>query len=322
MKIAYLQIIRVCDQNCIFCAQPQNGKVLQLKEVIKKMVYFKSIWIQKLIITWWEPTLHKDFLKIIYIANKFGFHIIIQTNWNQLSNEALVNWLKDYHNVTYIISLHSHLASIHDFLKRSSWSYYKTKRWITNLYKVLKGKVIIKLAIALTIYNLKYIKETVSAFLSDFPFLDGIIFNNLDTYNIPFKDYYMVPKLNSFNSNFLEALWLVLASWKTLNIERIPLCYLYWYEAYSDSLEYILWKDLKYVDYLQDDRKSEFINERKRTPKTAYWKRCIECSLKDYCWWIPQLWVIYKETDLIPQKVSKKYIDNILKIYYTNNNEG
>ncbi len=319
MKVAYLQIIRICNQNCIFCAQPQNWQIMSLLDIMKQLIVYNKNWIKKLIITWWEPTLHKDFLKIIKVSLKFWFKCVIQTNWNQLSDIKLIDWLKDFPNLEFIISLHSHDPLIHDFLKKSPGSFEKTKQWLLYLHKIFWNKIIIKLAIAINIYNITTIKETITFFLKNFDFINWIILNNLDVYNIPKINYNIVAKLNQFDDNFRNALKLIIWAWKSLNIERIPLCYLKWFEAYSDSLEYILWEDIKYVHYLQHDRKSEFIDKNIRTPKTAYSEKCSLCDLKKYCGWIPKLGEIYNHNDLLPQKMTQKELEEILSIYYYNN---
>lgn len=318
MKSAYLQIIRICNQDCIFCAQPQNGKILSIPAILKQMIFYKKSWVQKIIITWGEPTLHKDFLKVVRMASRFGFKILIQSNGNQFSNETLVNGLSQFTWLEFIVSLHSHESAIHDQVKRSPGSFEKTRKWLFYLTDKLSD-VTIKIAIALNIYNIETISETTAFFMKTFPFVKWFILNNLDVYNIPKDQYHIVASLSQFDDNFRTWLKNVLKTDRTINIERVPLCYLTGLEEYADSLEYILWNDMKYVHYLQEDRESFFLDTEIRTPETAYGKNCQSCDLKKICGWIPKLWEIYDENDLHSQKRTEEEFNTILKKYYAIN---
>lgn len=320
MKTAYLQIIRICNQDCIFCAQPQNGRILTLKDIFRQLLFYKKNWIKQVIITWWEPTLHKDFVSIVRLTHSFGFFTTIQTNWNQLEDGKIVRNLQGLQNISFIISLHSHIAAIHDAIKNSKWSFIKTVRWILVTHQILP-QIQIRIAIALNIYNIPYLDKTIKYYLNEFPFVSWYILNNLDAYNIQKKFYKIILPLSSFQEEaFRHALQLVVENQKSLNIERIPLCYLEGYEMFSDWLEYILGWDEKYVHFLQDDRESKFIDKSVRTPATAYGKLCVECDLKSLCWWIPKLWELYDETELIPKKISSDKIERIISTFKLLNN--
>ncbi|PIQ41403.1 hypothetical protein COW06_03070 [Candidatus Gracilibacteria bacterium CG12_big_fil_rev_8_21_14_0_65_38_15] len=318
MKSAYLQIIRICNQDCIFCAQPQNGKILSVPEIIKQMIFYKKSSVEKLIITGGEPTLHKDFLKIVGLAQKFGFKIIIQSNGNQFNNIELVKGLSRFKGLEFIISLHSHESVIHDQIKRSPGSFEKTKNGLFYLLDNLQD-VSIKIAIAINIYNITSIKDMIESFIQIFPSVTGFVLNNLDVYNIPKDQYHIVADLPQFDDNFRDALDKVIKSGRTLNIERIPLCYLKGFEQYADSLEYILGNDIKYAHYLQEDRKSFFLDRDIRTPETAYGKNCQNCDLKKICGGIPKLGEIYDENDLETQTLTPHAFDIILEKYYSIN---
>jgi sulfatase maturation enzyme AslB (radical SAM superfamily) len=318
MKSAYLQIIRICNQDCIFCAQPQNGKILSIPGILKQMIFYKKSGVQKIIITGGEPTLHKDFLKIVGMAYKFGFKVLIQSNGNQFSDEKLVDWLSQFAWLEFIVSLHSHEGAIHDSVKRSPGSFEKTRKWLFFLYNKIPD-VTIKIAIALNIYNIESIRETTAFFMETFPFVKWFVLNNLDVYNIPKDQYHIVAKLPQFDDAFREWLSNVLKTGRTINVERVPLCYLTWLEEYADSLEYILWNDMKYVHYLQEDRESFFLDVNIRTPETAYWKNCQSCDLRKICGWIPKLGEIYDENDLHTQTRTKEEFNAILDKYYAIN---
>ncbi len=319
MRSAYLQIIRICNQNCIFCAQPQNWNIMNIKSILKQFIFYKKNKINKVIITWWEPTIHSNLKEIINIWQKFWFKLIIQTNWLLLSEDIIISKLSKYKEVDYIISIHSHKSEIHDFLKNYEWSFKNTVKWIKKLYKTNNSKI--KFSIAVNKYNIWEFKETIKFLLREFPYVEWFIINNLDVYNIPEYNYDIVAQLSKFDNNFREWLKLIVNSNKKLNIERVPMCYLEWFEQYADSMEYILWWDIKYVHFLQKDRESQFLDKIKRTPDSAFWKNCNICSLRKFCWWIPMLWILYNTQELVPIVKTDKYIDEILKNFYLINDE-
>jgi 2-iminoacetate synthase ThiH len=48
-KIAYLQLHRICDQECLFCAQPSNGASLDEDSLKKQIQLFHTEGYSKII---------------------------------------------------------------------------------------------------------------------------------------------------------------------------------------------------------------------------------------------------------------------------------
>ena len=93
MKSGYLQITRKCNNECIFCSNPQFEKELTIKEAKKKIDDFKDI--KTVIITGGEPTIYPYLSNIIkYILEK-GYEPKIISNGVKLCNKLFVRELFD-----------------------------------------------------------------------------------------------------------------------------------------------------------------------------------------------------------------------------------
>ena len=69
-KIAYLQLHRICDQDCIFCAQPSNGASLDYETLTAQIVTFQQEGYSKIIFSGGEPSLNKDLIRIVEFTQK------------------------------------------------------------------------------------------------------------------------------------------------------------------------------------------------------------------------------------------------------------
>jgi len=84
-----------CNLNCIFCFWPKKENYYKSIEAIEEIIK-NNIDKEYIVLSWWEPLLHKDINEIIkLIYKKYNKKIILHTNWILLDNNFL-NLNKNY----------------------------------------------------------------------------------------------------------------------------------------------------------------------------------------------------------------------------------
>lgn len=312
-KIAYLQLHRICDQECVFCAQPSNGSVLDFKAIKKQIDDFVSDWYTKIIFSWGEPSLNKDFFEVIAYGKSLGIEMTILSNGHKFSEydfakRAIECWLLQYH-----ISLHSHIASIHDALVKKPWS---LKRCFRALHNLLALSAHITINITINAYNVSYFDKLIKAILKEFPTIHGFIINNLETTQIPKEHYSVIAKLSDIKKTIPSTLKIIEDSGKKFRIERVPLCYIRGFEHHSTDLEYVIDGEEKFLHYLWESRVSHKVKKENYVHSSKYGESCFQCDLKWLCAGQEGLNIHYFPLELIPQKVSNIEKENIIKNFY------
>ena len=64
-ELAYLQVSRVCNQKCLFCSNPANGRVISWDEAVTWVDSFAKAGAAGVILTGGEPTLFPELSRLI-----------------------------------------------------------------------------------------------------------------------------------------------------------------------------------------------------------------------------------------------------------------
>lgn len=308
-KIAYMQLHRICDQECIFCAQPSNWNYMNFDEIRKQIDSYVLKWYEWVIFSWWEPSISPFFFETLEYSQKNNLDMSILTNWHMFENEdfakkSIEYWLKKYH-----ISLHSHIKKIHDKIVLKEWWYIRSLKAMNNILKYWWNLTV---NITINSKNVKFFDKTILFFIKLFPRLDWFIINNLETSQIKSKYYSIIAKLKDIDKVIKKSLQIILDNNKNIRIERVPMCYLRWYEHLSTDIEFTVLNEKKYLHYLDWNTKSWELNKNTCSADYTYWKNCKKCDLNKICSWIEWLWVHFNEEELFTQNLSKVEYNNIL----------
>lgn len=183
-----------CNQRCCFCnvvswknSEELNTNLKLIKVLIYKIfIKYKKSEI-KITLSWWEPTLYKDFFYLLdYLALRCN-DITIQTNgvnfWNKYFQKNILS--KKYKNkLKFYISFHSHNEMIYKII---------TKWWKNDYENALKGISFLLKSFYFSQISLNYVINKYN--LSEIPFfLDFILKNNYFSYNW-------------FDINFSSVIW-------------------------------------------------------------------------------------------------------------------
>ena len=306
-NIGYIQVNRYCNNQCHFCSNPSNGKNISYErgiELIDDFVEKKYAWI---IFTGWEPTLSPDLLRWIENSVKKWMNCRIISNWMQCSDLHFVEklkkaWLKLIH-----FSLYSYSEKIHDFLTDTPGSYKKLLKAIQN---ALKLWITVQLNCVINKYNQNHLDKTVMFIVKNFPQIKHFVWNNLDPQMMRQTDIALstLPDFNIAWNSLRKALKFLDETSRTFRVERLPLCFMRWFEHASTETRKIVKEEERIVHFL--DFRESFTELEWEHEKV---EGCNNCDLKSICAWIYEYEKYYNYIKVIPQKLSIEEKENIIK---------
>ncbi len=309
-NIGYIQLNRICNQNCLFCSNPDTGATLSFEDFKEKVDDFIKRDYEGVILTGGEPTLIDYLPQAIEYCDKKNINCRLITNgqvtsdYNYLAN--LVNkGLQLMH-----VSLYSYKPKIQNYLSQNKNSF-------SNIIKTLKNARRLNLALNINTvinkYNANHLDKNVYYIIKRFPEINHFVFNNLDPYmNRASKNIYTIPKLIDFKISLNKAMNLLDNNKKTFRVERVPLCFMGDFPETSTETRKII-KDEERIVYFLDEKGLV-----RQTKKYFYHKKgeiCKVCSLVSICAGLYALGEYFDEKELIAfhNKSLKKIIINKIK---------
>lgn len=201
-KVYDLKVGYSCNNSCIHCVIKPNVDNIHkngcskidsnYKEIIECMNSKEFIEADSITITGGEPTLRKEFMRIIkYIVATYpNKHINLQTN-----GRLLINHLEELHsitkNITYVIALHSTDESIHNRVvgnKNDKGNPFRETMDTLNQIKKVYGqfKNTARIEIVLSNINYKSVPQTIKDLYEmdidrigiSYPHLDGFYYQD------------------------------------------------------------------------------------------------------------------------------------------------
>jgi len=312
-NIGYIQVNRYCNNQCHFCSNPSNGKNISYDrgiELIDDFIKRKYSWI---IFTGWEPTLSYDLPRWIEYSNRKWIDCRIISNWMKCSDFEYIKKLKDSWLSLIHFSLYSYIPKIHDFLTATPGSYNKLIKSIQN---ALKLWITVQLNCVINKYNQNHLDKTVKFIIKNFPEINHFVWNNLDPLMMRQTKIALstLPDFDIAWNSIVKALKLLEATWRTFRVERLPLCFMRWFEFASTETRKIV-KDEERIVHFLDFRGmvkqswNYFIHD--KLPE------CKNCDLDSICAWIYEREKFYNYIKVYPQKLSLEEKQEIInKINY------
>ena len=143
MNSAYLAISYICNQKCSFCPCSKEEKTFKYMdfEELKESVYKlkDELNITEVVLSGGEPTLHPDFLDIIYFLSDLNIKITLLTNAEKLCEEDFVeNISKKAKNntLTVITTIHSQKDKSYEYINKSKGSFKRSIQGLKNVNKL------------------------------------------------------------------------------------------------------------------------------------------------------------------------------------------
>jgi len=306
-NIGYIQITRLCNQECRFCSNPPNQRTLSFERG-KKFIdeYFRKGY-EGVILTGGEPTLSENLPKFIEYCAKRKFYCRIITNGQKLADFSYLKSLikAGLHHIN--LSIYSYKEKVQDFLTNNKGSLKNIIKALKNLKKI--SGIDVNINTVINKYNANHLSETTKWLIKRFPFIRHFVWNNLDPLmNRASINTDTIPKLNDFELELHRAMEFLENTGRTFRVERVPLCYMSGYEHCSTETRKIV---------KQEERSVRFLDEKNfvRQIKWEYEKTecCKICTLNSICAGLWQMDKYYSSKELYPLFIDKtKIVEKIL----------
>lgn len=306
----YIQIVRVCNQHCIFCSNPSNGSKLSLGEIIKLIDTYHGQNLAGVIFTGGEPTMHEQLPKLIRYCRKKNFDCKIITNGQRLAYKAYLDALISAGLQQFHLSIYSHKPSVQNLLTQNSQAIKNLEMTFLNLNDYPNVHVAINITI--NKFNQDHLDKLVAWILKKYPLSQHFVFNNLDPRNLKSNDdLSVIPDLPVVEKSLDRALAFLQSRGKTFRVERVPLCFMKNYMHFSTETRKIAKEERRSMYFL--DGKGRKIQDSFYRLKAA---KCGKCSVNDICAGVDGDGKQYDLKLLSPLHISKEkkqeIINNIL----------
>lgn len=302
-NLGYIQIIRICNQECLFCSNPATGKVISLDEAKKTVDDYIKLGYEGLIWTGGEPTLYPHLVELIQYAKDKNIHSRLITNGQKICNYKYFKRLADAGLDHVNISLFSHRPKMQAFLTKKKDSFKNIVKALRNAEKL---GITVNINTVINKYNSDHLSEVVKFVVEEFPFVRHFVWNNMDPLmNRASKNTDTIPTLNGFELELHQAMKFLDQSGRTFRVERVPLCYMVEYGDRSTETRKIVKKEERSVHFLDDAR------GRVRQTDWQHGKAecCKVCKLNNICAGLWQMDKYYFSKELYPVFVDPKIIE-------------
>lgn len=310
-NIWYIQVNRHCNNGCHFCSNPSNGNNISYERWIELIDDFIERKYRGVIFTWGEPTLSPDLPRWITYTVENGIENRIISNGMMCSSPDFMKRLADSGLQLVHFSVFSCHEKIHDFLSDTPGSWKKLMMSISN---ALRFWVRVQINTVINHYNQNHLDKTVQFLVKHFPQIQHFVWNNLDPMMMRKTKVALstLPSFQEFEAPLRKSMEFLESKGKTFRAERVPLCYMRWFERASTETRKIV-KDEERIVYFLDQR--NMIEQKSQWFYHDKWVECGTCDLNPICagiWFskpTTMCWVehpgYYKEQKFKTQRVSE-----------------
>jgi MoaA/NifB/PqqE/SkfB family radical SAM enzyme len=294
-ELAYLQVSRVCNQKCIFCSNPANGRVISWDEAVTLIDSFAKTGAAGVILTGGEPTMFPELPRLVAYAVKRKLIPRLITNGQNTAAPAYMRALARAGLTHMHISIHSCRPEVQARLSSNPDSLKNIRRSLGHA-----GKLGIRVDINTVINkaNAGHLSELVRWVVEQAPHVRHFVWNNLDPLmNKTSGQSELVPRLRDFEVELHKAMTWLAATGRTFRVERVPLCFMSEFPYRSTETRKVVKDEGRRIYFL--DEKGLRVQDR---TAWTYQKgeRCRLCRLEALCAGLYQLGVYYSEAELCP----------------------
>ncbi len=294
-ELAYLQVARVCNQKCVFCSNPANGRVIPWKEAAAMVDSFAQAGAAGVILTGGEPTLFPELPRLVARAKEKGLPPRLITNGQKTASFSYLKSLADAGLNHLHVSVHSHKDEVQASLSGNPRSLAKIGRTLEHA-----GRLGLRVDINTVINkeNAGHLSGLVRWLTGKFPYLKHFVWNNLDPLmNTASLNPGIVARLSDFEVELHRAMEFLDSTGRTFRVERVPLCYMSEFPHRSTETRKIVKNEGRRIYFL--DEKGLRVQDR---TSWSYGKsdRCRSCRLEPLCAGLYQMDVYYDSSELCP----------------------
>jgi pyruvate-formate lyase-activating enzyme len=232
-NLGYIQVTRQCTQRCRFCSNPPVEAERSLGEARALADDLKARGYDGVILTGGEPTLAPWLPELVTHCRDAGLPPRLITNGTLLCEPDLLDRLVGAGLGHVHLSLHSHLAAVHDGLTQNPGSHAALVR-VLELIAARPGQVTADVNAVMTTENAGHLDELVAWVIARFPFVRHFVLNGLDPETDRLREApELIPRLWQVEVPLARAAARIEAAGRTLRVERVPLCSMQGFEHCS-----------------------------------------------------------------------------------------
>lgn len=303
-KQAYLQITRECNNECVFCSNPQFKKDYSQDEAKEVVLQFRKEGVNEIYLTGGEPTTVEWLPELVLFLKREGITPRMISNGVNLHNKELVKRLYDAGLNNINISIHSHKKEVADKLSQREEHFDKQLQGLRNCIDI---GMQVQINSTINSLNCKYLLDFVKFITEKFPEVKHFVFNNLD----PGKadgilksraglNPWIIARFVDFELQLKQMTDFLTSKGKTFRIERVPLCYMQSFEEVSTETRKIVNNEMYICSFIEKDKKNRI---RKVAPTELRMKvKCCEyCKINELCGGIqPEYLAIHSSDEFFP----------------------
>lgn len=299
--LGYIQVLRICNQKCRFCSNPENGRELTLAQSKGLVDDFIERGCEGVIITGGEPTLYEPLPELIAYSQERGLPSRIITNAQKTADKSYLVGLIDAGLGHMHVSVHTHKPALQAFLSGNRDS---LKNIATTLFHADRLPVTVDINQTICRQNADHIDETVRWLCKRFPFVRHFSWTYLDPYmNRVAENPDVIPRLVDSENSLLSAMRYLDETGRSFRIEKLPLCYMAEFAHCSTETRKIVKRERMLIEFL-DDRESY---------EQSIWYygkalKCRECTLEPICAGLWDIESAYDPDELRPQNYDRDLI--------------
>jgi len=282
-KAAYMQVTRECNNECVFCSNPQFDKDYTFDEAKKRIDEFREDGITEIILTGGEPTLVKFLPDLIDYIVQIGLTARMITNGIELT-EQLCEKLVKSGLIDVNISIHDTEERVADRLSQKN----HLQKSLTGLRNAILAKMNVTINSTINSLNCMNLTRNVKYMIENFPEIRHFVFNNLDPGMADGRmvsraglNPWVVAKFIDYEIELKKMVDLLKSNNKTFRIERVPLCYMRGFEEFSTETRKIV-KDERYICSFIDENDTN-VRKVNATDLRTKTETCRQCLLNNIC---------------------------------------
>lgn len=300
-NMGYLQVLRICNQKCLFCSNPENGLELSLEDAKKLVDEYVELNYDGVIITGGEPTLYAPLFDLISYVNSRNLGCRMITNGQKTADRNYLVALIKAGLAHINVSIHSHKPKVQNKLSQNPESLQNIVKTLVYLKNM---PITVNINQTICKQNADHVHQTIQWLIDNFPNVNHLSWTYLDPYMNRVKENPgVIPKLKESEESVLLAMRILDESGRTFRMEKLPLCYMGEFAHCSTETRAIVKKDERIISFL-DERKN--FRESEWTYQKG--KACKSCSLNNICAGLWDMGGAFSEDELTAQNTDPELI--------------
>lgn len=285
-KSAYLQVTRECNNECIFCSNPQFSKEYSFDEAKSAVIGFKKEGINELILTGGEPTEVNFLPELVDFIKANNMSVKVVSNSVNFCKGDLVESLYKSGLRSVYLSVHSVDEKTAERLSQKKGNLKKSLKGIENL---IKCGIKINLNSTINSLNCNHLYKNAEFFIKKFPQINHFVYNNLDpgtadgyTKTRAAENPWIVARFVDYELELQRTANLLKKNNKTFRIERVPLCYMNGFEEFSTETRKIVKSEQYICSFITKQKQNEIRRVRPKEMRAKV-ECCNFCKLNPIC---------------------------------------